>query len=74
MPTRKTAFTLENPSSHFTKVKTFFQFIFYQLYKKGQMEAQKFTQFEIPNGLVGLKRNVLLDFGIDLLSRQDFVK
>jgi hypothetical protein len=35
------------------------------------MEAQRFTQFEIPNGLVGLNRNVILDFGIKLLGRQN---
>jgi hypothetical protein len=37
------------------------------------MEAQKFTQFEIPNGLIGLNRNVILNFGINLLGRQDVI-
>jgi hypothetical protein len=37
------------------------------------MKAQKFTQFETPNGLVGLNRNVILDFGINLLSRPNTI-
>jgi hypothetical protein len=37
------------------------------------MEAQKFTHFEIPNGLNGLNRNVILNFGIGVLNRQDVI-